>query len=488
MANVSFFTVLFLVLTACGDDSGVSADGAVGADAAGDGGMMLRDGGSSDGGVPESDGSALDGGASDVGARDGGPDAGPPGRFATLEELFSGTEIVALARDDAPGGYLSFDLTLAQPVDRAAPAATYEQLAVLLVPSDSSNDTTLTLDCSGYADLASVPSEVTLLHGGAQLSVSYRYNHEPIPPPNDPTYEFLTPESGAADLQVWLDLVRGYFSGSVISTGISRGGAVALTHRMFFPGQVDGSVVYVVPDIDGAPDDRYVEALQTIGTPACQSTLETLQRALLSTRRAEMVDNLERTLMPAPSFDRVGGPESALEAIVVNLTLGFWQWQSADLRCGTIPAPDANLNDLFGFLFNTRMLQLATDDLQEFFTPYYILAGRAEGYPGLPTDHLSDLLMTDPPSLEAGTFPAGVTVAFDPAFDRSFDAFVADQVEHVVQITGEVDAWAAFTHAEAPARDHRSFEAAATGHRARMVDLRSADRDAAEAMIRAWID
>lgn len=439
-----------------------------------------------DGGAPDVDAGNPDGGAPDAGA-----DGGPP-LPASLDELLATTEglDVVVERAASPSGARAFELTLSQPVDHAEPAgARFAQRAVLIARSDETQRSPLVLVINGYALNEGLRDrvELTELVDGSQLAIEYRYNGGSTTE-SDPTFQHLTVVNGAADVHRWVEALRPFFTGPLLSTGFSRGGMAALEHRALHEGDVHATVGVGVPDIDGVPDARWASGLRRVGPPACHEALEQLQRDLLASRRAALVARLGAD--GTRRFTRIGGPERALEAMAQTLAMAFWQAYGDDRSsCDTLPdGATASEDELLRLLRVTDLLWLGSDEGQQYVGPYYFLAARETGVPQLPVDHLADLLTTGAPTLERGTLPPGLPPPrFDGAVDALVDEWVERRAERIVFIHGGLDGWSAWRHPAAPDREVLDYEAPGVGHYGTSVAaLSDADRAAVTERVRAW--
>jgi hypothetical protein len=439
--------------------------------------------------LPSDGGSRPDAGASrDAGGRDAQPvaDAGS----TSITEFLASIEGLVAARVETPKGYegyTKYDLALEQPRDHENPAdGVFTQHAYLLVLDDSPATAPFVIETHGYSlyDIGR-PHELSTLLGASELGVEYRYNGDSVA--DDPPHEDLTPRQGAADAHRWFTLLSPFFRGRWISTGASRGAEVAMHHRFLYPGEVAGTVAYALPDIDGPNDARYGESLRSIGPASCQTALEAVQRAMLGTRRAEMI---ERVAAYSEGYTRVGGAERALEASVVELAMAFWQAYGyyEEVTCDRIPAPDAAIDDLWNLLLYSGSIDLAEDATITYLEPYYVLARRYEGYPALPSAHLADLLTFPVVNLEEGYLPAGVTATYDGAFDSEFDAFMETESTRVLQTYGGYDSWARARFTPNDAREHHAFAVEAQGHYVAqsISSLTPSDLERVTTILRAW--
>jgi hypothetical protein len=435
----------------------------------------------------------------DAGSR---PDAGPPdggaadaqspvdaGTMSIAEYLATIDGLVATRVETPKGydGYTKYQLELEQPRDHEDAAdGVFTQHAYLLVLNDTPTTAPFVLETHGYSlyDIGR-PHELSTLLGANELGVEYRYNGASVAA--DPEFEDLTPRQGAADAHRWFELLSPFFRGPWISTGASRGAEVAMHHRFLFPSDVAGTVAYALPDIDGPNDGRYGEHLRAIAPASCHAALERVQRAMLSERRAEMIDAVAAY---SEGYTRVGGAERALEASVVELAMSFWQAYGyyEEITCERIPAPDASAEELANLLIYSGALDLAEDATIGYLEPYYVLARRYEGYPALPSDYLADRLSFPAVNLEEGFIPEGVTATYDPSFDEMFDAFMEADATRVLETYGGYDCWARARFEPNEAREYHAFGVEASGHYVAqsISSLTAADRERFTTLLRAW--
>jgi hypothetical protein len=445
---------------------------------------MDRDGGSrSPDGGSRSDASSPDGGTGDAAPR---VDAGS----MSITEFLGTIEGLAATPVETPkgyDGYTKYQLALEQQRDHENAAdGVFTQHAYLLVSNDAPAGAPFVMETHGYAlyDVGR-PHELSTLLGANELGIEYRYNGESVVV--DPDYEDLTPRQGAADAHRWVELLSPFFRGPWISTGASRGAEVAMQHRFLFPTDVTGTVAYSMPDIDGPNDARYGEHLRAIAPASCHAALESVQRAMLSDRRSEMIDAVAAY---SDGYERVGGAERALEASVVELAMSFWQSYGyyEEITCERIPAPDGDIETLADLLIYSGALDLAGDANIAYFEPYVVVARRYEGYPAVPSDYLADLLSFPAVNLEEGFLPDGVTATYDGSFDAAFDAFMENDATRVLETYGAYDCWARARFTPNDAREYYAFGAEASGHYVAQTigSLAPADLERFTTTLRSW--
>jgi|GEM_PF-592038 len=332
-------------------------------------------------------------------------------------------------------GYRQFRLGFVQPSDHGNPAA--GQLSQLLTLHVRSDEAPVVLEVEGFTNAnPDQLVELTTFLEGNQLKVEHRFFGGSTPDPAD--WSLLTLEQAASDLHRIVSALRPILTGAWISTGHGKGGLTAVCHRRHHPGDVDGTLAYSTAISLGAPDERYLGFLAGIGTTACRERLLALQHEALARRQA-MLDLMAtsprtRTL----SFARIGGADSALEAVVLELPFSFWQFFGGP-SCADLPEVTDGDQALFETLDAHVGFATAADPYLGFLEPYYYQARTELGYPALPTAHLADLLRTGTVTLEAGLLPDGVTAAHDPAAMTDLAGWVATQGSRLLFLYGEDD-------------------------------------------------
>jgi hypothetical protein len=241
----------------------------------------------------------------------------------------------------------------------------------------------------------------------------------------------------------------------------------------------------VAPISFGAPDQRYVDFVASVGEAACRDRLTALQREVLGRRQA-MLDLMATSPRTSGlTFGRIGGAETAFEAVVLELPFTFWQY-SGEGYCGVLPEVTDSDADLFTALDRFVGFSSASDDTFDFFEPYYYQAQSQLGYPALASDHLADLLVTDAATLEAGLLPAGTTAVWDPAVMSDVGDWVATEGLRLLFVYGEYDPWAAGAFELGNAADSFRFDVVHGTHGAHITALPAADREQVYDILERW--
>jgi hypothetical protein len=407
------------------------------------------------------------------------PPLTPEELLARLRQLPGVHDVTKM--DTFTPGYSYFVVRFEQPVDHDDPESTTFLQKVSLLHRDEHRP--MIAVTTGYWDYYNANlAELTGLLGANQISVEHRFFGESRPEPADWTK--LTIRQMAHDQHAIVSALKQIYEGSFLSTGGSKGGMTAIYYRRFYPHDVDGTVPYVAPISFGAPDERYIPYMDTLGPAECRQQIRDVATELLATRRSAM---LARAQVQAQTnnflYSRVPlGP--AVESAIFNLEWSFWQYYGVT-ACASVPAKTADDDTLWSFLDDISPVSDNRDARIAQFEAYYYQAYHQLGYPDGGTAYLDPYLQyTDDDYL--GALPAPL-----PAYDfgaamMDIDRFVREDGERMLFIYGEWDPWTGGQFDLGRAKDSLRLVQAEGTHGARITRLDAADREAAFAKLEAW--
>jgi hypothetical protein len=415
-------------------------------------------------------------------------DAGAPGGMDPLAETLAGIEGVVSVDERGPiGSYRQFEIRFEQPVDHGDLAGPRFTQKLTLLHRDVAAP--MVLASTGYHDFLS-PSrtEPTTLLDANQIVIEHRYFGESRPEPLD--WAYLDIAQAASDHHRVVTAFEPLYPGAWISTGASKGGSASVFHRRFYPGDVDGTIAYVAPISFEVGDTRYAsffdELDQALGDD-CVERVRAVQRRALIERDALEEYFAGTGVTGGYTFERMGGLSRAFETAVVELEWTFWQYWGVG-SCPLVPDAVDSTDVVAGFIDLTGVLGSMSDQQLEVFEPYYYQSGTEMGYPGVPFEHLADLLRFD---YEAGfelVLPDGLDPipAHDPAPMRDVADWLASEGERILFVYGAHDPWTAGQFELGQASDSYLYLAPATNHGATIGNLAEIDRQAALEALSAW--
>ncbi|MCP3101838.1 multidrug transporter [Myxococcus sp. K15C18031901] len=380
-----------------------------------------------------------------------------------------------------PEGSRFFVMEFDQPADHARPEGLrFRQRLTLLHVSSAAP---MVLYTGGYF-VSTEPSrrEPTQLLGANQLSVEHRFFGPSRPEPAD--WDLLTIRQSADDFHRVVESFKPLYPGSWVSTGASKGGETMVFFRRFHPDDVDATLAYVAP-IARWDDARFVDFLDTVGTPACRARLKAFQRAVLERRDTlrPLVDAL--VARQGLSFEHLGA-ERALEHAVIEHNFYFWQYDDAS-RCDALPDASATDAQLLEALDGLVGLSSFADADVDAYGPYYFQATLELGYPRPFEAHLGDLLRhpgTDVPQVYV---PRGTAPVFRPEAMPDVQDWVSRQGERLMFVYGGNDPWSAAPYVLGGARDSFLFTVPGGNHGARVGLLPEPERTEALDILRRWM-
>jgi hypothetical protein len=405
---------------------------------------------------------------------------------ADIKERLLAIPGMSLIEEKPVDGYRFFLLNYEQPVDHRHPeAGTFQQRISILHKSD---DRPTVFFTSGY-NLSTQPrrSEPTQIVDGNQVSMEYRFFTPSRPEPAD--WSKLTIWQAASDQHRIHQALDGVYDENWVATGGSKGGMTATYYRRFYPHDMDGTVAYVAPNnVNDKKDGAYDEFFAHVGTEACRTRLNAVQREALL-RREEMVGRYEKLAeKEGYTFELVGSVDRAYEVVVLDLVWAFWQYQ-AESECANVPSADAPTDEIWDFVDQVSGFAFYTDQGMTPYVPYYYQAGTQMGNPDVENAHLGGLLRYPGINSPRTFVPRDITLEFDKHAMRDVDRWVRKRSSEMLFVYGENDPWGAEPfrvgkHAE----DSYVFTAPGANHGADIADLRERERETATEALLAWAD
>jgi len=149
---------------------------------------------------------------------------------------------VYVKKIDALTGFKEgFEIAFIQPVDHTNPNSPKFTQRVFLSHRDFSKP--VVLETEGYGATWPKEREVAKILDANQIIVEHRYYESSKPKPLN--WKYLTTWQAASDHHRVVGLLKSIYPGKWVSSGRSKGGMAALFHRVYYPNDVDATVVYV---------------------------------------------------------------------------------------------------------------------------------------------------------------------------------------------------------------------------------------------------
>ncbi|WP_188113418.1 S28 family serine protease [Nocardioides humilatus] len=392
---------------------------------------------------------------------------------------------------NAPRGTRFFRIKVSVPVDYADPQYPTFELRVNLLHRGFDRPTVV--ETSGYR-LWDDPyrSEVTRIVDGNQLDIEHRFFSPSLPKHPDWGTQ-LTIRQVADDDHRVVSAFRHLYDGNWLSTGDSKGGMAATYFRRFYPTDVNATIAYVAPNDVVDDVDAYPTFLAEIGgkdLADCRSRLVALQRRML-TDRGWFRGRLSRfSAEKSLTWDYVGSLDRGFEASVVDMYFAYWQYWG-ERACKDVPIAKRMSNaQVWRYAGSVEAWGNLADQRRYYSLPYHFQAATQIGGPQPYERPLRDLLRYPGADTPANILPPWMKpAAFDPDAMVDIDAWVRTDARRMMFIDGQDDPWSAEPFrcgADAQERSCVRLVVPHGTHGAVIGELRTAQRDAAERLIRRW--
>lgn len=355
-----------------------------------------------------------------------------------LEQALFNMPDVAFRKISQPGDtVLQYALTIRQPLDHQHSETGHYGQQVILTHRGFDRPTVMNIN--GYS-LYKAKNEVVQMLGANEINIEYRFFGESKPA--DIPWEYLTYDQVTADLHRINGFFRQLYSGKWVSTGISRGGQTAIIYRYYYPQDVDLSVPYVAPIINGIEDKRIYGFLDTMGTEDCRNRILAFQVYLLKHER-EILEKLAwYSRGKELTYNYLGSLGKAFEYAVLEYPFSFWQ--TSELSCDQIPGGQTVDDYVNHLLAVVDPESFADKSMLDFEVHYYqsVTEGGYYGYDARPLQkHLKYIDVPNP----SGSFPpkSATYEPFDGTLMNRIMAWLEEHGHHFIYIYGGRDTWSA---------------------------------------------
>ncbi|WP_297091619.1 S28 family serine protease [uncultured Draconibacterium sp.] len=335
----------------------------------------------------------------------------------------------------------------------------------------------------GYSESANYINELSPMLEANQICMDHRYFGESWPEPLN--WDYLTVRNAAADHHHLIELMKNYYSGKWISTGISKGGQTAVYHRWLYPNDVEVTVPYVAPLNFGVEDGRHEPFIKTIpGTAAQRKKIENFQLEMLK-NRAKLLPKLEALCRDKNYTFRVDLDE-VFDLCVLEYPFALWQWGRLTDH---VPEANAPIDQLFEHLMLVSGPSYFAIEGHEGYKSFFVQAARELGYYGYDTQPFQALLTikTAKGYLPRLFLPKELQVKYQPKTAKAVGRFIQSTDAKILFIYGEWDPWSASAFEVPQKQNFLKVVKPGGSHSTRIANLPQVQKQLVKETLERWL-
>ena len=354
---------------------------------------------------------------------------------STFEKLAAIPNVVSIEKREAVSHFdENYELWFEQPINHDnLSKGTFRQRVFLGFENKA---LPVFVELKGYNIGSETAGELAKHYEANQLTIEHRYFTNSRPKEID--WNTLTVKNAAKDQAIIIDAIRTalYPSSKFISTGISKGCMTTMTHRSFFPENVDACVCYVGPLNFEREDPRVYEFLKNVGTEAERQKVKAFQELCFENRPA-----LLKAMKSAAEKEDMTwefGVENALNYTILEYSFAYWQWGT---NSEDIPQNNATTEQIYKHLIDVVGYGFFDSESVEGLQPYFWAALTEQGIYGYETAPFKKYLNTEEVLKFDWAFPEGFTKQFNKEPSQKIKSFLDTSADKMIFIYGEYDAW-----------------------------------------------
>lgn len=406
----------------------------------------------------------------------------------TLEAFLKAQpEIKSVERIDGNNFFkATYKVMFQQPVDHSNPEAGTFLQRVFIADKGSDHPVLFITEGynGGYAGRKSYINELSPMLGANQICLDHRYFGESWPEPV--RWEYLSVENAAADHHKVVELMKKYYSGKWISTGISKGGQTVVYHRWLYPDDVDASVPYVCPLNFGVEDGRHEPFITNVpGTAEQRQKIVDFQIQILKKRKIVLPKLVEHCKQKNFTF-RIS-MDAVLDYCVLEYPFALWQWGR---MIDDIPSADDDLDVLFNHLIAVSGPSYFAIEGQEGIKSFFVQAAQELGYYGYDTKPYQKYLSIKSAKgyLHDIFIPEGLIIKYNKKTAKQVRKYIETTDSKILFIYGAWDPWSA-TAFEVPKKSNLiKIEKPEGSHSTRINNLPEHQKKRVKETLENWLD
>ncbi len=329
-----------------------------------------------------------------------------------------------------------YELFVVQPLDHKAPEKGTFRQRIWVSLRDTVNAHPVVMVTEGYSANRNYESEPAFLLNANQIIVEHRYFSESAPDTLD--WQYLTVEQAATDHHEIVKLLKPFFTGKWITTGVSKGGQTAIYHRAFFSDDVDVTIPYVAPINFAREDSRIYAFFHTVGTAGNRKKIHDFQRLVLEKQDTMMVMMKEQASRKGWTFRM--GYDKAFDIAVLEYPFSFWQWGH---DVSQIPDSTSSATEIFENLTKVSSFSYECDQEWDKIKPFFYQAYKELGYYSYVPGDLKPMIKGfDEDTISSDIFaPGGDTLKYIPGTMQFVMESLKKHDPEIIAIAGENDPW-----------------------------------------------
>ncbi len=348
-----------------------------------------------------------------------------------------GVKVKALTKYDTTLFKSAYEIMLTQPLDHTNPSVgTFEQRVLVFHSGDYSKP--VVMETHGYNIWSDREAEPCRILKCNNVTVEHRFFGDSQP--KVIPWEYLTIEQAAADHHRIVTLLKQFYTGKWLSTGISKGGQTAIFHKTLYPDDVDVSIPYVAPVNFAREDKRIHDFLNNrVGTPEARKRVKDFQIKLFENRASLMP--LLKKHCEQKNYTFKFGFEKALDMNILEYSFAFWQWGSCTID--DIPTKEATVEEMFKHLIKASSFSFFEDKGVKGQQPFFYQALTQFGMYSYEVAPFQKYLKSTKDFTFDFTLPEGVNHHFNPKIINKVREFVKTDASQMIFVYGGYDAWTA---------------------------------------------
>lgn len=365
------------------------------------------------------------------------------GNSQSLIEFLNSQRIIKKVSPIENNAFFSstYEIMVRQPINHKDTTAGFFLQRVFV--SDKGIDNPVVVITEGYnANYAANPkylNELGPMLDANQICIEHRYFGKSVPEPLN--WNYLTVENAVTDHHEIIELFKKYYKSKWISTGISKGGQTAMSHRKFFPKDVDVTVAYVGPLNFSVEDGRHEPFIaHKAGTAKQRKAVLNFQLEVLK-RKSQLLPLLKE-YSEEKKYSYKMPLDEVFDYCVLEFSFSFWQWGNSTKE---IPAASGSDKELFDYLMKVASSDYFSEEGIEPTRPFFVQAAKELGYYGYDMRKFRKYLSITSAKnyLENIFLPDDMHVVFESKTMNELHLFIQQTDCKMMFIYGENDPWSA---------------------------------------------